>query len=146
VAWLIRVLGNWLAPQGGLVGASDTRFGVSSTRGRKPDVFAYLPGRRPPATGLVTDPPDIMVEVVSGRPKDARRDRIGKRPGQAGVGVGLYWIVDPNERTLEVFELGADGRYAAALGAAQGVVAVPGCEGLSLDLDALWGEVERLVG
>jgi hypothetical protein len=45
-----------------------------------------------------------------------------------------------------VFELGADGRYAAALGAAEGIVAVPSCEGLSIDLDQLWSEVDRLAG
>src|SRR4051794_34203369 len=64
VAWLIRMLGNWLATRGGVVGVSDTRFGVSRTRGRKPDLYAYFRGRRPPGEGLVTLPPDIMVEVV----------------------------------------------------------------------------------
>ena len=48
-------------------------------------------------------------------------------------------------RSLEIFELGADGRYAHALGASDGVVEkVPGCEGLTLDLDALWAAVDRL--
>jgi hypothetical protein len=35
--------------------------------------------------------------------------------------------------------------YARALGAAEGVVAqVPGCEGLVLDVNALWARVDRL--
>src|SRR5438067_2185924 len=72
VGWLVRILGNWLAPRDGLVGVSDTRFGVTRTRGRKPDAYVYLAGRRPPRHGLVTLPPDIMIEVVSPRPKDAR--------------------------------------------------------------------------
>ena len=46
--WVFRVLGNWLAARGGFVGMSDTRFGVSRTRGRKPDVYAISPGRKPP--------------------------------------------------------------------------------------------------
>ena len=38
-----------------------------------------------------------------------------------------------------------NGRYVHALGATSGVIEhVPGCEGLVLDLDALWEEVERL--
>jgi Uma2 family endonuclease len=145
VAWLIRTIGSWLAPRGGFVGASDTRFAVSSTRGRKPDLSVYFPGRRPPAHGLVTLPPDIMIEVVSPRPSDARRDRLEKMAEYAAFGVRYSWIVEPAFRMVEIFELGADGRYTRALGAAEGVVTeVPGCDGLSLHLDALWAEVDRL--
>ena len=43
-AWLIWVLRSWLAPRGGIIGMSDTRFGVSRTRGRKPDTYVYLRG------------------------------------------------------------------------------------------------------
>jgi Uma2 family endonuclease len=145
VAWLIRVLGSWLAPRGGFIGASDARFGVSKTRGRKADLSVYFAGRRPPARGLVAIPPDIMIEVVSPRPRDARRDRIEKMAEYAAFGAAYYWIVDPVARTLEIFELGPDGRYAQALGAVEGTTAnVPGCDGLLLDLDALWTEVDRL--
>jgi Uma2 family endonuclease len=145
VAWLIRTLGSWLAPRGGFVGASDARFAVSRTKGRKPDLSVYFPGRRPPAQGLVTIPPDIMIEVVSPRPSDARRDRIDKPVEYAAFGVHFYWIVDPELRTIEIDELGEDGRYARALGASDGVIAdVPGCAELTLDLDALWSEVDRL--
>jgi Uma2 family endonuclease len=145
VGWLIYVLRSWLAERGGLVGASDTRFGVTSTRGRKPDLYVYFPGRKPPAHGLVTIPPDIMLEVVSPRPKDTRRDRIDKLAEYAVFGVRFYWIVDPAMQTLEIFELGADGRYAQALGATDGrVLEVPGCPELALDLDALWSETQRL--
>lgn len=145
VAWLIWTLRSWLAPRGGYIGASDARFGVSPGRGRKPDLSVYLPGRKPPAHGLVTLPPDIMIEVVSPRPKDARRDRVEKMNEYAVFGVRYYWIVDPPIRSFEIFELGADGRYVRALGVAEGMVEnVPGCEHLTLDLDALWAEADRL--
>ncbi len=144
-AWVIRILGNWLAQRGGFVGMSDTRFGVSRTRGRKPDVYAYFAGRKPPRRGLVTHPPDIMVEVVSPTPRDARRDRIEKMREYAAFGVRFYWLVDPALRTVEIHELGADGRYAFAVGVSEGVLDdVPGCDGLTVDVNALWAEADRL--
>jgi Uma2 family endonuclease len=146
VAWLIRILGSWLAPQGGFIGGSEARFAVSARRGRKPDVSVYLPGGNvPPRRGLVRVPPDIVVEVVSATPRDGRRDRVEKMDEYAAFGVRFYWIADPEFRSLEIFELGADGRYARALAATEGVVAVvPGCGGLSIDLDSLWREIDRL--
>ncbi len=138
-AWLAHLLFGWAVPRGGSVALSDARFGVDPGRGRKPDLSVYFRGRRPPAHGLITLPPDVMVEIVSPRPKDARRDRVEKMNEYAAFGVRFYWIVDPALRSLEIFELGADGRYARAVGATGGVVdPVPGCEGLSLDLDSLW--------
>lgn len=146
VAWLIGSLGTWAAPRRGWVFGSESKFVVAPQRGRKPDVSVYfagtsLPGRRDPVARV---PPQIMIEVLSPRPRDARRDRIDKTRDYAGFGVRQYWIVDPEVRVLEVLELGVDGRYAIALTASEGTHPVPGCEGLTLDLDALWAEIDRL--
>jgi Uma2 family endonuclease len=143
VVWLAALLQAWVAPRGGRVGASDGRFAPTSTRGRKPDLTVYFPGSaKPPARGLIRVPPDIAVEVVSPTPRDGRRDRVEKPPEYAAFGVRWYWIVDPQLRTVEIRELGPDGRYIDALAVATGVVeSVPGCEGLTLDVDALWGNL-----
>jgi Uma2 family endonuclease len=147
-AWLIHVLRAWLSDRGGFVGTSDAKFAVGPKGGRKPDLTVYLPGsRKPPAYGLIHVPPDIAVEVVSPTPRDGRRDRVEKVREYASFRVRWYWIVDPQVRALEIFELGADGRYAYALGATEGRIEnVPGCKGLSLDVDALWAELDRLGG
>jgi Uma2 family endonuclease len=145
VAWLIQTLGNWLG-EAGFVFGSDGKYAVRGDRGRKPDVAVYLhpATRRPPARGVVRVPPDIVVEVVSPSPRDERRDRIEKMDEYAMFSVSWYWIVDPTLQSLEIFEL-IDGRYARAARATEGrLEVVPGCTGLQLDLDGIWGRVSRL--
>jgi len=146
VGLLARWLGNWIALRGGFVFGSDAKFAVQPSRGRKADLSVFFRGRpKPPRSGASRIPPDIMVEVVSPARSDERRDRVDKVVEYAAFGVPWYWLVDPEARTLQILELGADSRYVYALAAADGVVAsVPGCEGLSLDLDALWREVDQL--
>jgi Uma2 family endonuclease len=147
VSWLVWNLRNWLAPRGGgFVFTSDAKFAVGRRRGRKPDVTVFLPGTRPPPRrGLVRVPPDMAVEVVSPSPRDERRDRVEKMADYASFGVRYYWLVDPMIGSLEVFELGPDRRYVRALGATSGrLAAIPGCAGLTLDLDALWRDIDRL--
>jgi len=48
-------------------------------------------------------------------------------------------------RSLEILELDAKGHYLHALGASTGTLEkIPGCEGLTLDLDALWAAIDEL--
>jgi len=145
VRWILVLLDAYFRPRGGLVFGSGIRLAVSARSGRSPDIVCYGPGRRPEARGLVRVPPDVVVEVVSPSPRDERRDRIEKPDDYAVFGVRSYWIVDPDYRSFEVWELGADKRYVRAAAGIQGKVErVPGFDGLSLDLDELWAEVDRL--
>ena len=137
VMWLAAALHGWVVDRGGFVGGSDAKFAVAPRRGRKPDLSVYLPGTRlPPARGLIRVPPDIAVEVLSPGAENARRDRVHKRDDYAAFGVRWYWIVDPDAHTLEILERGEDARYEARIVATDVVAAVPGCDGLRLDLAA----------
>jgi Uma2 family endonuclease len=129
-----------------LVFGSEAKFAVSARRGRKPDLTMYLPGHPAlPRRGAVRVPPDVAIEIVTPTPCDVRRDRVEKVDDYAAFGVRYYWIVDPEQQTFEILELGADGRYVRALGATGGTLAaVPGCEGLVVDIDELWREAEKL--
>lgn len=142
VSLLVHLLWGWLLPRGdGSVLGSEAKFLLGKRKGRKADlsVFFTPPPRR---RGANRAPPDIMVEVISPRPRDRRRDRIQKFHEYAAFGVRWYWLVDGEARTLEIYGLD-NGHYNHALSAAEGTVDIPGCEGLTLDLDALWRELDR---
>jgi Uma2 family endonuclease len=146
ISWLIFTLGTWGHPRRALVLGSGLRIAVSRTRGRVPDMAVYLAGARPQARGLIRVPPSIMVEVITRTPRDERRDRVEKAAEYAAFGVQWYWLLDPEMRTLEILERQPDGRYAHAAAASEGVMEnVPGCAGLSIDLGALWAEVDALL-
>ncbi len=54
--------------------------------------------------------PDLVVEIIS---RFSRRvDRVAKKQRYAALGVRYYWIVDPQARTVEEYELtGGDYRF-----------------------------------
>lgn len=145
VILLGSILRAWISSRGGFVAASDAKFAVGPKSGRKPDLTVYLPGTPlPPTSGVIREAPDIAIEILSPQPRDGRRDRVEKVAEYAAFGISYYWLVDPQLRSLEVLELASHGRYERVLKATSGTVErVPGCEGLSLDLDAVWAEIER---
>jgi Uma2 family endonuclease len=144
--WIATLLRAWVGPRGGVAFGPELKLVVREGRGRKADASAYLPGRPFPArsVGATKRPPSIVVEVLSPRPRDVRRDTVDKLREYATFGVSQYWIIDPLARTLEIRELAAKGRHVILLTAAEGTHPVPGCESLVVDLDALWSEADRL--
>lgn len=144
VILLGSLLRSWIVPQGGFVAGSETKFAVSANRGRKPDLSVFFPERpRPSLHGPITVPPDVAVEIVSASPRDGRRDRVEKVNEYAAFGIRYYWILDPQLRSLEILELTPGGSYRHALAVTHGVIdTVPGCSGLTLDLDAVWAEID----
>jgi Uma2 family endonuclease len=144
VMWLARILGAWIRRRHGYIAGSEAKIAVGPRRGRKPDLSVYLRGKAPAlADTLVRTPPHLVVEVVSPRPRDARRDRVEKISDYARAGVSYYWILDPQLRTLEILEREASGRYRVVLGRSGGKLRIPGCPGLLLSLDDLWAEVDE---
>ena len=145
VSFVNAAVRGWVVPRGGFVAGSEVKFAVGERQGRKPDLSVYLPGGNiPPASGIVRLPPDVAIEVVSATPIDIRRDRVEKLHDYAAFGVRWYWIIDPALRTLEILGLRDDRRYEYALAVVEGTVTIPGCGDLTLDLDRLWAEFDRL--
>lgn len=147
VTWLIALLVAWGHSRRVRVAGSDARLGIAQKRGRKADVTVWFPeDRRPPATGLIRVPPTIAIEVVTPTPRDERRDRVEKLREYAAFGVRFYWIVDPELRTFQIHELGPDGTYVHRVDATEGrVTDVPGCAGLTIDVDGLWRHVDEIL-
>lgn len=147
VSWLIGLFRAWFVARGGFVLGSELKLAIPgpSRRGRKADVVVYsaAPRGHDPNDPLTHASPDIVVEVVTPTPRDARRDRVEKKPDYSALGVGQYWIVDPQLRTIEILARDPDGRFVEVLAATTGKHAVPGYDGLELDLDVLWAEVDR---
>jgi Uma2 family endonuclease len=145
VTWIIAVLRAWGASRGAIVAGSELKFVLGPGLGRKPDASMFLAGEpRPPVRGAVAVPPHLMVEVVSLAARDVRRDRIEKPSEYAAFGVRKLWLIDPEARTFEGWELGETGHYVRVLAATSGRLAVPALDGLTLDLDELWADVDRL--
>jgi Uma2 family endonuclease len=146
VMWIGGEFRIWGRDRGVLVLGSNAKYRVSSTLGRMPDLAVYLPGApRPTRDALIRVPPSIAVEIITPTPRDERRDRVEKLGEYAAFGVRWYWIVDPHTRIFEIRELDDAGRYFTAVAVTGGRVdPVPGCDGLVLDLDALWRELEAL--
>jgi Uma2 family endonuclease len=77
--------------------------------GWRVDRVPKLPNDNP--TTLV---PDFCCEILS--PSTAKDDRMLKLPIYAKAGVGWVWLIDPDLRTVEVFE-SIDGRATRVAGA-----------------------------
>lgn len=146
VSWFLGALRAWAVPRRAPVLGSEHKLGVAPGRGRKPDVTMYDPGTHLGRGSLSRTPPALVLEVLSSRPRDVRRDRQEKLGDYTRFGIRNYWLVDPEARLVEMFELGREEGPTLVVTASEGRVVVPGFEGLELDLDALWAEVDAYVG
>lgn len=81
--------------------------------------------------------PDLVAEVIS--PATARRDRLDKRDLYERVGVGHYWLLDPEALTLECYRLQGGAYGKPAVYGPGDEVDLPCCGGLVLDLTEVFG-------
>lgn len=103
----------------------------------QPDVF-YVSGEQKQIVkdARIDGPPTLVVEVLS--PSSSRKDRLQKLRIYQGVQVQHYWLVNPEEKTLECFSL-RNGVYAlVAAGMDEDIVEHPSFTGLAIALKGLW--------
>lgn len=103
----------------------------------QPDIF-YVSSRQREQVlhARVDGAPTLVVEILS--PSSGRKDRLQKMRIYQSAGVVHYWIVDPEEKTMECFSL-TDGVYALVVGGMDDEELVhPSLPKLKLALAALW--------
>jgi len=113
----------------------DTIFGEHDVR--RPDLFYFTKARRHfIGEKAVEGPPDLAVEVLSlGNERTDRRDKF--KLYSAGK-VKHYWIVDPEQRTIESYVL-RGGKYVGRVrGSGSDMVKLPPFQKLPIPLAKLW--------
>ena len=89
------------------------RLPASLRRGREPDdLFVareHLDRLRPT---YLDGAADLVIEVTS--PESLERDRHDKFREYEAAGIPEYWLIDPDRRVAEMYQLGPDGRYVTA--------------------------------
>ena len=103
------VLVNFVRNNGlGKVFLAPTDVVLSDLNVVQPDILYISNERREIITeNNISGAPDLVVEILS--PSTASRDRELKLGLYARFGVREYWIVDPDESSVQVMELGTEG-------------------------------------
>jgi Uma2 family endonuclease len=135
---LYRFLANYVAAnQLGKLLIAPTDLILASTTVVQPDLIFIGNDRRHVVTErAIEGPPTLVIEILS--PTTHRSDRVTKAQLYAKHNVPNYWLIDPEQRTLEAYELIID-RYDLAASARDAEVFAPSLfPGLSIQLSDLW--------
>jgi Uma2 family endonuclease len=94
----------------GIVPFPPLRVNVSGERYREPDILFLRKEHFNLRSNRIWKGADLLMEIVSGDPKDRKRDYQDKLADYAAANVAEYWIVDPELEIVKVHQL-ADNRY-----------------------------------
>ena len=80
---------------------------LSENSGIIPDLvyFSNESQQRVRSGDRLTSAPDLVIEILSKGAENARRDRVVKRQLYAKHGVPEYWIIDCQNRAIEIYRL-----------------------------------------
>src|SRR5262245_59706620 len=89
-----ELLAPWAEERGGGTW-TNAELRLSRHDVRQADLIAWWSGQSVPLDSMMLEPPDLVVEVMSPRPRDVRRDREEKLVEYARFGVPHYWVLEP---------------------------------------------------
>ncbi len=138
VSALIVIIGSWVRPRNlGRVVPAPTGVVLDDENGVEPDLVYISRDRMHIISERgVEGAPDMVTEVLS--PGTAARDRGLKMRRYAAAGVAHYWIVDPANRTLEAYRLGATGYEQEGVYGPGSIFSPTLFPGLEIPIDELW--------
>ena len=112
--------------------------------GRIPDVvFISNESMKRVGRTYIDGPVDLAVEIIS--PDSGERDRSKKYAEYEEAGVKEFWLIDPDEKTAEFFQLSTSGRYQPVSPDSAGRYHSLAIPGLWIDGDWLWGDPHPLM-
>lgn len=126
----------------GQVHFSGIRLRIREGKIREPDIIFLHKDNFHALDNQVWDGADLVMEVVSGDPKDRKRDYEEKIADYAEGGVAEYWIVDYERKAVIVNQL-VDGKYVA-----NGTYSAEECasslllDGFTVDVAALFASAD----
>lgn len=104
---ILHALWPAIEPLGGRVYTAPLGVFLPGANPVQPDILVLPPAQLPfKRRRGVEGPPALVVEVLS--PGNPEHDRVRKRALYARAGVPEYWLVIPNEATIEVLTLDGD--------------------------------------
>ena len=128
----------------GIVPFPPLRIRIPNGRYREPDVLFLRKENFHLRTNRIWKGADLVMDVVSGDPKDRQRDYEDKLQDYAETKIAEYWIVDPERRLVTVHQL-QDGQYAAHGEFAAGTQATsPLLPGFGIDVTALFAVIDEI--
>jgi Uma2 family endonuclease len=113
VSRLVALLVAWLDQHGGgEVLSQDNRVRIAKRRVRKPDIFLVRKADLAVfERETLVSAPWLVVEVVTATKRDRTRDLVTKRVDYEAIGARHYWIIDPENDTLDALSIGSDGLF-----------------------------------
>lgn len=106
------------------------------SRGREPDILFVNKDRMHLIQPTYLDgPADLAVEIIS--PESLLRDRGEKFAEYELAGVQEYWLLDPERKRADFYQLEADGRYRLA-SLDEGIYRAKVLQGFWLNVEWLW--------
>jgi len=126
----------WAETRGWQFFPEGTGVYVSERIGYVPDVVGFAPGVEVDPDAAMEGAPTLVVEVLS--PSTAAKDRTQKKRDYARIGVQIYILLDPNNKTMDVFRLKGN-RYGAPETLRENEIWTPqDLPELRLELEKLW--------
>jgi Uma2 family endonuclease len=143
VGFLYHALLNFVAKADlGVVPYAPLRVRIPNGKYREPDVMFLRKENFHLRSNRIWKGADLLMEIVSGDPKDRKRDYEEKLADYAATNVAEYWVVDPEQQRVVVHRLLGE-HYAVHGEFKRGQQANSVLlEGFAVDVTALFGVAE----